>query len=89
MTQSSSNSPPVLSVTDATVIGRLADQCLLVVRWQSTPRQAVQLALQELRALSGQPIGLVLNMINLRRYLRFGGADQLAYHHLGVGYRRG
>ena len=89
MTQSSSNSPPVLSVTDATVIGRLADQCLLVVRWQSTPRQAVQLALQELRALSGQPIGLVLNMINLRRYLRFGGADQLAYHHLGAGYRRG
>ena len=84
------DAPPVLSVTDASLIGCLADQLLMVVRWQSTPRQAVWVAIRELRALSERPVGLVLNMIKLASYAGFGGTDQLAYYHAGTGtgYRR-
>ena len=59
------DAPPVLSTTDSNVIACLADCLLLVVRWQSTPREAVQLALRELRVLARCQIGLVLNMVKL------------------------
>ena len=82
------DAPPVLSTTDANVIACLADCLLLVVRWQSTPREAVQLALRELRVLARCQIGLVLNMVKLSAYPRWSSTDQLAYHRLGAGYRR-
>ena len=70
------------------LVGHLADQLLLVVKWEATPRHAVQLAVRELRSLRDRPIGLVLNMINSRKYARYGGTDHLAYRKLGAGYRR-
>lgn len=82
------DAPPVLSTADSNVIACLADCLLLVVRWQSTPREAVQLALRELRVLASCQIGLVLNMVKLSTYPRWGSTDQLAYHRLGAGYRR-
>ncbi len=82
------DTPPVLAVTDANVIARLADKLLIVVRWQITPQKAVKLAVQEIQAFSNRPLGMVLNMINLHQYVRFGGTARLAYHHLSAGYRR-
>lgn len=82
------DTPPILAVTDAAVIARFADRMALVVRWQSTPKSAVKLAVAEMRAFSTMPFGVVLNMIDLAAYVRSGGGDQLAYHHLRSGYHR-
>lgn len=55
------DSPPVLAVTDASVLGVLADAVVLVMRPGQTRRSALRAAMQSL-AQSGHPIaGVVLN----------------------------
>jgi len=55
------DSPPVLSVTDPTIIGGLMHAVLLVVRAEKTPRQSVRHAADRLRQAGIRPTGVVLN----------------------------
>ena len=53
--------PPVLPVTDALVISRLADATVVVVDGRSTERRAIRRALQLLQQVGAPVVGLLLN----------------------------
>lgn len=55
------DSPPMLAVTDASVLGRNAEGVVLVVRAEQTDRDAVLHALAQLRQVGATVLGLVVN----------------------------
>ena len=55
------DSPPLLEVADGLVLARVADSIVYVVRWDSTPRQAVAEGLEALAAMRLGVAGIVLN----------------------------
>jgi capsular exopolysaccharide synthesis family protein len=57
------DSPPVLPFTDATVLAKVTDTTLLVVRANSTRMDKLERALQSLRTVDAQIAGAVLNMV--------------------------
>jgi capsular exopolysaccharide synthesis family protein len=61
------DSPPVLAVSDASVLAGLVDGVFLVVRANSTPIEAVVLARDRLEALGARLLGVVLNDVRLSR----------------------
>lgn len=61
------DSPPVLPVTDAAVLGAIADGVLLFVRHGKTHRVEVERALQALTAANARLLGTALGFIPRRR----------------------
>ena len=57
--------PPVLPVVDARILANWTDCCLLVVKWGSTPIDAVRNASHLLRK-TGRPVGVVFNQVDGR-----------------------
>ena len=55
------DSPPVLSVTDATVLAAKADASVIVVRAESTRRLQVEATAETLRRTGSRLLGVVLN----------------------------
>lgn len=54
------DAPPVSIVTDAAVVGRMADGALLVVRSRFAPTKMVRLAQQRLKSVDVRVLGVVL-----------------------------
>lgn len=79
------DTPPVLEVADAAVIGRLADGCIFVVRAGETERALAQQAHQQLALVGARVLGAVLNDPSgkAERYERAGPPRRL----YGVGPR--
>ncbi len=71
------DSPPVLAVTDAAVLGRQLDGVLLVSDAGQTREQALALAAQEMQKTGANLLGVVLNRLDTRR----GGYYYYYYHH--------
>jgi capsular exopolysaccharide synthesis family protein len=65
------DSPPVITVTDACILGAMADQVLLVVRLNKTPSGAVERAKRLLRASNCEVSGVILTHMKhyISRYL--------------------
>jgi succinoglycan biosynthesis transport protein ExoP len=59
------DTPPVLAVSDARILAALADVTILVVRWQSTPRNLVNNAIVALRNSGAKIAGTVINQVKL------------------------
>jgi len=57
------DSPPVTAVTDAIVLSKLVDGVILIVRAGDTPKQVIQNAISQLRAVNAHILGAVLNGI--------------------------
>jgi capsular exopolysaccharide synthesis family protein len=66
------DSPPVLAVSDALILSRLADLTVFLVRWDHTPRTAVVSALRQLRTAGARLSGVVLSRIDMRRKSDYG-----------------
>lgn len=77
------DSPPVMAVSDARVIGQLVDKTLFVIRWDKTPKKAVKAAIQLLRQGGTEVGGIVLQQVDLKRYGRIGYGDSGYYYHYG------
>ena len=60
------DSPPVLPVTDAVVLGREADGAVLVVKGHDTPRELLRRARDQLLQASVHILGAVVNNVDLR-----------------------
>ena len=69
------DTPPVLAVPDARVIGQYADAIVYVVRWDNTPKTQVAAGLRSLRGVKLQITGLVLSQVNHRGMRRYGYTD--------------
>jgi Mrp family chromosome partitioning ATPase len=75
------DTPPVLPVADALVLGRQADATIAVVQWEKTPRDAVTNTIRLLRG-SGSPImGVVMTRVDLRKASLSGGRMAYAFAH--------
>jgi Mrp family chromosome partitioning ATPase len=61
------DTPPITAVTDAVVIGRMVDGCVIVVRAGATPREIVRNGLTQLKAVSSAILGVVLNGVDMDR----------------------
>jgi Mrp family chromosome partitioning ATPase len=61
------DSPPVLAVTDAVVLGRQVDGVLLVADAGQTREQALAQASEELRKTGANLLGVALNRLDTRR----------------------
>ncbi len=67
------DTPPIIAVTDATLLGTKPDGILLVVRSHKTSREIAQHAVSNLNNVGVKCIGSVLNDINLsHRYSSYG-----------------
>ena len=87
------NSPPVLAVADATIIARVTDAVLLVLRADQTRSQAAEQAAEALRRANTHLVGAVLNHVPVSRsgyysYYSHGQgehSEKLSSHHLPFG----
>ncbi len=64
------DSPPVLAVSDAVVIGSVVDAVVLVARAERTPRQSLRLAVERLTQAGVRPVGVVLNDVDMATHGR-------------------
>jgi capsular exopolysaccharide synthesis family protein len=61
------DTPPVLPVTDATVVATLADATILAIRSGDTEEVSAQRAVEQLRRVNGRIAGAVLNAVSPRK----------------------
>lgn len=80
------DTPPVMVVPDALVIGQSVDSILMSVAWDRTPRAQVLQALSQLETVNLRPAGMVLSLIDQKKSMsRYGyageyGGYQSAYY---------
>ncbi|HEK86596.1 MAG TPA: polysaccharide biosynthesis tyrosine autokinase [Candidatus Aminicenantes bacterium] len=79
------DTPPILAVTDAQILGRLVDGLVLVIRAETTPREALQQARELIDLLKLKTFGVVVNYLNLNHR---GYYYRHYYRHYYKEYRR-
>ncbi|WP_437481402.1 polysaccharide biosynthesis tyrosine autokinase [Sorangium sp. So ce1014] len=72
------DSPPLLAVTDGTVLSTLVDGTVLVVRASVTTRDFARHGIRALYDVGGKTVGVVLNAVNLSRQ-EYGGYRYYGY----------
>ncbi len=77
--------PPVMAVSDARIIARLADYTVFIVQWAKTPREVVKTAISALLGVSNH-VGIVINRVNLAKHARYGYGDHGDYYSRYRGY---
>jgi len=65
------DTPPTLVVADARILSRHADAVVYMIRWDRTPRGAVQEGLKEMRNVKAPLAGTALTMINEERAMKY------------------
>jgi succinoglycan biosynthesis transport protein ExoP len=65
------DTPPVGPVVDSVIVAGLADKTIFVVRWASTPRDLIQVAIQKMSAQK-RVSGVVLNLLVTSRGRTYG-----------------
>ena len=74
------DTPPVLPVSDALILARHADATLMVVRWEKTPRAAVQDAVRLLHDSQAQIMGAVMTRVDMHTASLSGGRMSYAFN---------
>ena len=69
------DSPPVLAVPDARVLGQLADAIIYSVKWDSVTHRQVLDGLKSLESVNLKPSGLILSQIDRNQLKRYGYGD--------------
>lgn len=81
------DTPPVLVVPDARVIGQAVDAIIYVVNWDRTTKSQVADGIQQFESVNLRLTGLVLSQIDARGMKRYGYGDKYgAYSRYGQGY---
>ena len=73
------DTPPVMAVSDARIVSRLADYVIFLVRWERTPREVVGNAVRLLRDVNRR-VGVVMSQVNVRRHSKYGYGDAGYYY---------
>ena len=74
------DSPPVLAVTDTRVLARLCDRVVYLIKWNSTPRDAVRNGVKLLKSAGCAVYGVALSQVNQRKHDRYGYGDYGYYY---------
>ncbi|MEM6499828.1 MAG: polysaccharide biosynthesis tyrosine autokinase, partial [Pseudomonadota bacterium] len=80
------DTPPVLVVSDARVIGRLVDSVIYAVHWNRTTRIQLQEGLSSLDTVDVKVSGLVLSQVDVRKAQTYGGKYSELYTSYGSKY---
>lgn len=72
--------PPILAVSDAKIVGQLADKMLYGVKWDSTPRGLVQAGLRAAAEAKIDLAGVVMTQVNVKKHARYGYGDYGYYY---------
>lgn len=81
------DTPPVLAVPDARIIGRHADAILYVCRWDKTSRYQVLAGLKSLQSVNLRIDGVILSQIDSRKLRSYGyGSKSSAYGYYSTYY---
>lgn len=73
------DSPPVMVVSEAPVLSRLADSTIFVIRWEHTRRNVALEALGQLVDAGADVAGIVLSRVNTQKYSKYSFADSQLY----------
>ncbi len=74
------DSPPVLAVADTRILAQVAHRVLYLVRWNSTPREAVRNGIKLLHSAGVSVHGIVLSQVDQRKHARYGYGDYGQYY---------
>jgi capsular exopolysaccharide synthesis family protein len=77
------DSPPVLPVTDATILSRLVEGVVLVAASGNTPKGALVRTCKILEGAGARILGTVLNKLDLRHQGYYGGYGYYYYYYRG------
>jgi len=80
--------PPVLPVSDAGVIAKIADKTMLLIEWNKTDRDLVCRAVDCINLNKGTLAGVVLNKVNLDSIKTYGGNYSKYYSNIENYYER-
>ncbi|HSW39068.1 MAG TPA: CpsD/CapB family tyrosine-protein kinase, partial [Acidobacteriota bacterium] len=78
------DTPPVMAVADARIIGTLVDGVILVIKGGEAPKEAVKRAARLLRDVRAHIIGAILNNVDMRSPDYY---YQSGYYAYGYGYK--
>jgi len=70
---------PVLAIADTRLIARFAGKTLFVVRWNSTSRHVVRLALHQLVDAGADLAGVALTLVDIRRNRKYSFSDSESF----------
>jgi polysaccharide biosynthesis transport protein len=68
---------PVLAVSDALLLAAHVDETVLAIRWGTTSRKVVELALNRLIDSGAKVAGAAVTMVDVRRNARYGFGDSV------------
>jgi capsular exopolysaccharide synthesis family protein len=74
------DTPPIMAMADATLIAKLADTTVYVVRWASTPREIAGEGIRQLTKFNLKVAGAILTQVDLKDQKRYGYDDYGYYH---------
>ncbi len=78
------DTPPVLLVPDARVIGTAADAILYVVHWNKTAKRSVRDGIASFESIGLKVTGTVLGQMNLRQMQAYGYGEKYGYTSKGA-----
>ncbi len=73
------DAPPIMGVSDASVLASMVDMCVLVVQYRKYPQLMTQRAKEMVTKVGGELVGVVLNNINISQ-------DSYYYYYSGYYY---
>jgi succinoglycan biosynthesis transport protein ExoP len=86
------DSPPILAMADAAVLCPLVEGVVMLVAAETPTKPAVARAIDQVQAVGGKVLGVVLNKVNLQRnsyyYSQYYGEYYRSYYAEGTGYAR-
>lgn len=75
------DTPPVLAVSDALPLMRLADATLFMIRWERTNRETAKAALKLVLETGARFAGIGLTYVDVRKHAQYDYADSGYYYH--------
>ena len=75
------NSPPVLAVSDALKLARMADAIVLAVRWGYSTVEEVRQTVKELEPYEEKIAGAIFTRVDVNAHSEFGFKDRSYYYH--------
>ncbi len=83
------DTPPTQAVSDALIMGSMADAVVYVVKADSTSIKAVRNGMTRLQYANANIIGVVLNQLDVKKQAYYGGKDYYAGYYDSYGYSAG
>lgn len=74
------DTPPVMAVSDAAMVAKVADTTLYLVRWATTPREVVLQGIKQIRNFNVRLAGVVLTQVDLEQQAQYGYGDYGTYY---------